>query len=69
MEMQVLHCCTLLLKQQFLFYFVFEILQIVFWKYSFAHFCHDSNVSHFYPHTQKRQVDVKRGSLSFIDVK
>ena len=33
-------------------------------KISFAHFCHDSNVRHFYPHTHKRQPDVKRGSLS-----
>ena len=33
-------------------------------KMSFAHFYHDSNVRHFYPHTHKRQFDVKRGSLS-----
>ena len=33
-------------------------------KISFAHFCHDSNVRQFYPHTHKRQFDVKRGSLS-----
>ena len=30
---------------------------------SFAHFCHDSNVRHFYPHNPKCQFDVKRGSL------
>ena len=33
-------------------------------KISFAHFCHDPNVRHFYPHTHKREFDVKRGSLS-----
>ena len=32
-------------------------------KISFAHFYHDSNVRHFYPQTDKRQFDVKRGSL------
>ena len=29
-----------------------------------AHFCHDSNVRHFYPHNHKCQFDVKRGCLS-----
>ena len=33
-------------------------------RYSFAHFCHDSTVRHFYPPTHKRQFDAKRGSLS-----
>ena len=33
-------------------------------KISSAHFCHDSNVRHFYPHFHKREFDVKHGSLS-----
>ena len=33
-------------------------------NYSFANFCHDSNVRYFYPHNHKRQFDIKRGSLS-----
>ena len=45
---------------------MFELLHIChcILKISFAHFCHDSNVRHFYPHTHKRQFDVKRGSFS-----
>ena len=31
-------------------------------NHSFAHFCHDSNVRHFYPQNHKFQFDIKRGS-------
>ena len=32
--------------------------------HSFAHFCHDPKVRHFYPHSHECQFDVKRGNLS-----
>ena len=51
--------CTVIAK-----YFLFcllIIIHIVFWKLVLLI---DSNVRHFYPHTHKREFDVKRGSLN-----
>ena len=57
---------------RFLFLFLFLFLQrlnlvprsYIISDFSFAHFCHDSNVTHFYPRNNKCQFDIKRGSLS-----
>ena len=53
----------------FLFFLFLQRLNLVPRSYiildfSFAHFCHDSNVTHFYPRNHKCQFDIKCGSLS-----
>ena len=53
----------------FLFFLFLQRLNLVPRSYiildfSFAHFCHNSNVTHFYPRNHKCQFDIKCGSLS-----